>query len=158
MNERIATEIAANNGELAVIDPAAVATGDEQNLGAIALSSNGQLLKGEVANSRSSELVELPTGVHLRVTLVGKKQARVAAKVVSANEQANTQTSSADVSTIKLSSSVETMSTFAVNQWFQLSQADTLNHRPALASNRKVHSTTINNDEQQSVWVKVEVL
>lgn len=128
-------------------------------LGVIALDNTGELLTGEIARGQKSELVDVPSGIHLRVTLAGKnkagqQQARAAIKVVTPTVQS---ANALAVESIALSSSVETLTTFPVNEWVLISENNTLSHRPALGANRVVHSTDTADDKQQSVWLKVEV-
>ena len=129
---------------------------DGISLGELALDGQDRIPAAEVLTNTRSELVAVPTGLHIRVTLTSGNQARVAAKVVSAvDPRIEVQQG---IETIELSSSVETLSTFALNTWSTLSESVTFTHRPALNAQRKVYSTETVSDKQQSIWVKVKVL
>ncbi|MFT5116765.1 MAG: hypothetical protein ACI9NY_000288 [Kiritimatiellia bacterium] len=161
IEEPSVTQIIANNDALEIV-PEVVEEGDEDSsLAALALANNTQASAGEVANSSRSELIEVPTGIHLRVTLLGEKQARLSVKVVTAASNKSSVNKSGDnrsSEAIALSSTIETMTNIAMNQWSKLSERNTFSHRPKLGSNRKVHSTKTADDDEQSIWVKIELL
>jgi hypothetical protein len=152
---------ALNDGAL-IVAPDLSETDEDIDLRSLLLSGSDQLQFGEVGRSQQSELVDVPTGLHLRVTLAGKNrsgqpQARVAAKVVSRDTRSNSALQNTSESTIYLSNSVKTLTTLPLGEWTAISESNTLSHRPALGANRKVYSTNTNDDNQQSVWVKVEL-
>jgi hypothetical protein len=151
--DRTLTQVVANDGELVLANPAVE---DTPTLGVLSLDRDGSAAKGEMANSQRSELLDVPTGIHLRAILIGKNQVRVNTKVVSAAHQKVASDDSLPRS-IALSNSVETMATFAINTWTPISEKTTFTHLPELGSNRKVYSTSTADDDSQSVWVKVEL-
>jgi hypothetical protein len=163
IEEQPATQIIANDGALEVA-PAVAGEGNEDvSLAALSLGSNAQVSAGkvaEVANSSRSELIEVPTGIHLRVTLLGKKQARLSVKIVTAASKESSSNKlglNSESERIALSSTIATMTNIEMNQWSKLSEKNTFSHRPELDSNRKVHSTKTADDDEQSVWVKIEI-
>lgn len=154
LSDRSAVSIIQEDGQLAVGSD----DDSDTNLGALSLEGNNETARGEVLQRQRNEFIDVPTGLHLRVTLVGKKKARVRAKVVSAASANSAASNEGDAShqVIALSNSLETMATFATNTWFKLSEANTQGHRPALNQSRKVYSTRGKVDDEHSVWLKVE--
>ncbi|MGS2718458.1 secretin N-terminal domain-containing protein [Eionea flava] len=148
----------------------ALATADDEDnitTGALVLEGTGELAQGEVGRSEKYEWVEVPTGLYLRATLMGnsrsnKPQARIAVKAVTRDKRMSGSDSlngSSDGRVDQpLSSTVETLTTLPLDEWTRISQADTVSHRPALGSNRRVYSTQTRDDHQQAIWVKVSVL
>jgi hypothetical protein len=137
-------------------------TEEDIDISSLLLNGSDQQQFGEVGRSQQSELVEVPTGLHLRVTLAGKSrsgqpQARVAAKVVSRDTRSSLVSQNTSESAIYLSNSVKTLTTLPLGEWTPVSESNTLSHRPALGANRKVYSTKTSDDNEQSVWVKVEL-
>lgn len=170
-----AAQITTSDGVLAIVDETAddTLTDDDvvNELGIVEIPSTGNAANGETGTSQRSELMEVPTGLHLRVTLMNQRQARVAVKSVSINQKladgdsgsllASSQDSSGNATAnqvIALSTSTETLSTVTLNQWTQLSDDQTFTHPPELSTQRKVHSTQSSEDQQASLWVKVEVM
>lgn len=161
----LATPIVASDGDLTILTDKIIEE-EAVDLGTLLLNGSDEKAMGVAGRSQESELIEVPTGIHLRVTLAGKDnkgqpQARVAVKAVSPAVSSSAVSGSAisksDTSTHNLSSSVETLTTIALNKWVLISEKNTLSHRPALGSNRRVVSTNTSADKQQSVWVKVEL-
>ena len=160
-----ATQIVTNDGDLAILTDD-IAEEEGVDLGTLLLNGSDEKAIGIAGRSQESELIEVPTGIHLRVTLAGKDKsgkprARVAVKAVSAAVSSASLSGSAvsqsDSSTHSLSTSVETLTTIVLNEWALVSEKNTLSHRPALGANRRVFSTNTSADKQQSVWVKVEL-
>jgi hypothetical protein len=154
-NESSAVQLVADNGLLAII---ANDTTDAQHLGSLILEGASNTSSGEVLTQQRSQLIDVPTGVHLRITLAGKQRVRVIAKVVTAADRQVNTANGTDLSKIALTNSVETLASFAMNTWSKLSDASQNTHRPTLDSQRKVHSTDTSDDYQQSIWLKVERL
>jgi hypothetical protein len=153
-----AVQLMADNGLLAII---ANDTTGEQSLGSLILEGTDNAVSGEVLTQQRSQLIDVPTGVHLRITLAGKQRVRVMAKVVTAADKKSHQatvSNGADLSNIVLTNSVETLASFAMGTWSKLSDASQITHRPTLDSQRTVHSTHTSDDHQQSIWLKVERL
>ena len=150
------TTVVVNDGQLAIADDA-VGGGEDVGLGELVLDHDGNIAAAEVLQRERKEWIAAPTGLHLRVTLVGNKQARVAAAVVSAVDNTRVD-SSQNVQDIVVSRSVETLSTFALSSWVKVSEHVHFSHRPTLNDRRKVYSTDTLGDKQQSVWMKVDVL
>lgn len=148
----------------------ALATADAEedvNTGALVLEGTEELAQGEVGSSEQYEWVDVPTGLYLRATLAGKNrsgkhQARIAVKAITRDKRDNSSASLGASNNHSvdqpLSSTVETLTTLPLDKWTRISQADTLSHRPALGSNRRVYSTQTRDDDQQAIWVKVSVL
>ena len=160
-----ATQIVMNEDDLAILTDE-IAEEEAVDLGTLLLNGSDEKAIGVVGRSQESEVIEVPTGIHLRVTLAGKDKkgkhrARVAVKAVSPAVSSASLSGSAshtsDTSTHKLSTSVETLTTITLNEWALISEKNTLSHRPALGANRRVVSTNTSADKQQSVWVKVEL-
>jgi len=159
-----ATQVAVDDAGLTILTDEIEKEGVD--LGTLLLNGNDEKAIGITGRSQESEVIEVPTGIHLRVTLAGKDKkghlrARVAVKAVSAAVSSTSLSGSAsnkpDTSTHNLSTSVETLTTITLNEWALISEKNTLSHRPALGANRRVVSTHTSADKQQSVWVKVEL-
>lgn len=151
-----ATTIVVNDGVLDTLANAAITGNDDTNLGELILDGQASIPVAEALTSTRSELMAVPSGLHVRVTLAGAKQARVAAKIVSAVDQQKEV--SEGIEAIELTRGVETLSTFSLNTWAKLSESQTFSHRPVMNTQRKVYSTQTTDDQQQAVWMKVEVL
>ncbi|MFT7388964.1 MAG: hypothetical protein ACI8VC_002226 [Candidatus Endobugula sp.] len=137
-------------------------TGEGVEINSLLLGGSNLQQFGEVGRSQQSELVDVPAGLHLRVTLAGKNrsgqlQARVTASVVSKDTRSSSMPKDTSTSAIYLSSSVKTLTTFPLGEWTPISESNTLSHRPVLGANTKVYSTNTREDNQQSVWVRVEM-
>jgi hypothetical protein len=162
--ENSATQIVADDGDLTILTEEIV---EEEGieLGTLLLNGSDEKTIGIAGRSQESELIDVPTGIHLRVTLAGKDKngkprARVAVKTVSLVDSGTSSASGgnkSDISTHQLSTSIETLATIVLNEWVLISEKNTLSHRPALGANRQVFSTRTSADKQQSVWVKVEL-
>jgi hypothetical protein len=150
------TTVVVNDGVLEPVDDTVVSDAGT-GLGELVLSNDTALAAAEVLQRKRQEWIEVPTGLHVRVTRLGKKQARVAASVVSVVDHTGND-SSHNVTERTVSQSVETLSTFALSSWEKLSESMHFTHRPSLNDQRKVYSTHTTDDKQHSVWIKVEVL
>ena len=158
--DRTPIAVATIDGELQVVDATQI---DDENLKlGIPLESNQQVLKGEIAHSEQSQLIEVPVGLYITPKLIKphyKKNQKVtlSAKVVSENNTLDN-TAAKKAGIIRLNQSVETKTIIKVNEWFQLSSSQQLSHQPALNRNSRVVSTKRSDDHQQSLWVKVNIV
>ena len=113
------------------------------------------LSAGSVLSGQQQQWLESPTGIYLRITLVGKKQARVAARVISPGEVSGG--SVGDSQRLTLAYELETTSTIPLGQWSRLGRQQTFTHQLELDKRSHVYSTQTSKDKHSSVWIKVDV-
>ncbi|ODS23868.1 hypothetical protein AB835_06460 [Candidatus Endobugula sertula] len=106
-----------------------------------------------VAHTKQSQMINLPTGMYIRVHLSGKKQVTVSVKVVSANRVSTIHSAS---ELMALSNSIDAQSIVPIAQWTRLSDRRVFSHQPEVDSQRKVYSTNTEVDSEESLWVRVE--
>ncbi len=138
-----------------------VLTKGDETSGVISLPDPANNTQGETLRENKYQIVENMTGMHLRVALLGKDKVTVTAKFVSPS--ALPTVDDKHITTLSLSTSIETVTSSPLNQWFVIGELDQFSHQPALnnkGARRKttVASTETSEDSQQSVWVMVEKL
>ncbi len=157
--DRTPVTIASIDGELQVVDATQI---DDEGLKlGIPLDINQQVLKGEAASSQNSQLIEVPTGLYITPTLVKPRRKKgqkvnLSAKVISEHSTLDNEAGKQS-GVIRLTQSVETRTILLLSQWQHLSDSQTLSYRPALGGNSRVYSTQDVGDQQQAIWVKIEI-
>ena len=122
-------------------------------------NTNSDLSAFDALSAEKYELVDVSTGMYLRVSLKGDKQAYVSVRIISKNDGRQYDRPASQgrqlVDEIGLTNSVETLVTVSLGQWFNVSDSTRFSHRPVLNSRRQVYSTETADDSQSSIWIKV---
>jgi hypothetical protein len=128
-------------------------TNDETESAAI---EGSDTVLGEVLSQQQYRLQAVPTGVHVRISIVDQQRVRIALKIVSAINDTVHPARHDEAIPLSVSHSLTTLSVIPMNTWTKISEDQSFTHRAVLNASRKVYSTQTHHDAEHSLWLKIQ--